>query len=115
MNNILNYKSFNEEAEWNGYTMPNTTEETLTSYYKCNKCNNLFTTFNEEASNCNSCGDNKITKISDFDYFSELKKIADKERFKKELDKKIKRDSSLIDLVDLGDYNKNRERRKSIN
>jgi len=107
----MNFKSY--EAEQTGIYL-NTSMESLTTYYKCNKCNNLFNVFNEDAILCNKCGSNDIKQISDFDYFANLKK-TDNNNSIKEFKKKRKREDTFVDLVELGEYNRMRQRKRNAN
>jgi len=108
----MDFKSY--EAKQIG-SINSTTMETLTSYYICNKCNNTFTSFNELPANCRKCGNNDMKEISVFDYFTNLKKNAPPEEYKKEFKKKKERENTMIDLVGLGKFQKMRKFKKGIN
>lgn len=113
MRNLMDYKTF--EAEKYGNTpILSTSEEDLTNYYKCNKCGQVFNLFNDTAETCSSCRSNDIIKISDFDYFTVLKK-GDKSLYSEEFKKKQKRSSELVDLVNVAAYTQQRNYRRSLN
>jgi hypothetical protein len=102
MKNLMDYKTF-EYAQSIGAPYQTTSEETLTNYYKCNDCGNLFYLFNDTTQNCKSCGKNNVNQITDFDYFAEMSK-RDKETYKKEMSLKHKREERFVDLVTIGAY-----------
>lgn len=112
MRNIKDYKTF--EAEQMAPAPLVTSEEDLTTYYKCNKCGNVFYVFNDDPDTCNSCRSNEISNITAFDYFAELKK-GDKELYSKELKKQKDRGNQLVDLVGVGYQTQQRKYRRGIN
>jgi hypothetical protein len=112
MQKILIYRI--EGKAMDGSFIPSTTEEDLTDYWKCGKCNSLFKTFNDQPSSCKFCNDSNIQQLSDFDYMAELKKKSDEE-YKKELKDKQKREGKMVNLLALGELKRKREYRKNIN
>lgn len=112
MNHLVSYKMY--EAEQTGF-MANTTMEALTTYHKCNNCDNMFIVCNKSVEKCDKCGSDNINTISDFDYFADLKNKIEKPEYLKELKKKRTREETFIDLVELGNLNKIRQKRRNIN
>lgn len=113
MRNLMDYKTF-EAEKYGNEPILSTSEEDLTTYYKCNKCGGVFNLFNDTTETCNSCRSNDITQISDFDYFTELKK-GDKSLYSDEFKKKQKRGTDLVDLVSVGEYTQRRNYKRSLN
>jgi ribosomal protein L37E len=92
-----------------------TTEESLTNYYRCNRCGYMTNFFNEQVSNCPKCRNNEFNQISDFEYFADLKKNRTTKEFNDEMRKKKKREESFIDLNQLGNYETVRRYLKNVN
>jgi len=92
-----------------------TSEEDLTSYYKCNDCGNNFYVFNQQYNGCKNCNSNNIQQISDFEFFSNIKMNKDSKVFADEMSKKRKREAGILNLNDLDRYEKMRNYRKNIN
>ncbi len=113
MRNLMDFKTF--EAEQIGAAPLVTSKEDLTAYYKCNKCNALFKTFNDEATNCKFCHTNDISKISDFEYMTLVKDRLEPDEYKEEIKDKKKRGEELVDLVNVGIMNQEKRYRKSLN
>jgi len=107
-------RKFNEANQISGSVVPATIKETLTSYYICRDCNEIWKTFNEESESCSSCRSNNIENISDFDYMAEMKK-KDDSVFKKEMRDKKDREDTMVNLMSLGDYNKYRDIKRNTN
>ena len=108
----MDYKTF--EANQIGAAPMATSEEALTTYYKCNKCGKVFQLFNDNTTTCKLCYAGDVTQISDFDYFAELRKGVQQE-YRKELKKKQERETQMVDLIDVSILNRQKELRKNVN
>ncbi len=114
---LKKFKDFlNEQADQiKNLMVLGTSEEALTNYYKCNDCGNIFYLFNEQTNSCKKCQSNNVSSISDFEYFADLKKSADKKTFMDEYRKKGKRENDILDMTELDKFNKMRRYSRSIN
>ena len=102
-----------EASQYGDFSIPATSEEDLTNYYFCSDCGKSFYLFNEEQPSC-KCGSTNINQISDFDYFTNLKKSSDKSLFNKEIGLKKKRETDLVELNDLDVFKRVKNYRKTI-
>jgi hypothetical protein len=114
MRKIMNYKTFEAKLIKDMPPILATSQEDLTNYYKCNKCNKDFYILNDTPEICSYCQSNDIKQISVFDYFADLKN-GDVEIYKKELSLKRKRSDELIDLVSLGISKGTQKYKKNLN
>jgi hypothetical protein len=115
MRHVLNFKTFEGKKMENEPYLGTTTEETLTNYYRCNKCGYMTNLFNEQLSVCPQCRSNELNQISDFEYFADLKKNKSGKEFNDEMRKKKKREEEFVDLNQLGNYETAKRYMKSVN
>lgn len=111
---IMNFKTFEAKLIKELPPILATSEEDLTNYYRCNRCGKDFYVINDAPELCNTCHSNDIVQITDFDYFTDLKK-GDTETYKKELSSKRKRGENMVDLVNFGLRKEKQRYKKSLN